>query len=314
MPDAAAIRIEFVEANGLQFEVLTCGEGPRLALCLHGFPELASSWREQMFMLAGMGYRVWAPNQRGYGRTSRPDGVEAYAIEHLMQDVAGLIDASGAKEIMLLAHDWGALVAWCFAARQVRPLKALVIINVPHPVSFVRALRHPGQMLRSWYAVFFQLPWLPEWLLSRRGGAAVARMILRTSTRPADFPRDLLHAFATHAADIGASRAMIQWYRAFLRGGGLQRQLRLGFPPIPQPVLLVWGMRDTALSYRTTRGTEQFAPKLTRCDLPGVSHWVQQDATGACNDAIHSFLTRLKTCSEAEVLSPLLPSRLKHVA
>ena len=145
------LRTEFVQANGLRFEVLTCGEGDRLALCLHGFPEVALSWREQMFALAGLGYRVWAPNQRGYGQSSRPRHMQAYAIEHLMADVAGLIDVSGARETVLLGHDWGGIVAWCFAARRLRPLARLAIINVPHPVCFARSLRRPGQMLRSWY-------------------------------------------------------------------------------------------------------------------------------------------------------------------
>lgn len=295
LPKASSISTlstEFIKANGLCFEVLTCGEGPRLALCLHGFPEVADSWREQMPALAALGYRVWAPNQRGYGQTSRPPRVADYAIEHLMADVAGLIDASGATEVVLVAHDWGALVAWTFAARQIRALRALAIINVPHPVPFARTLRHSiGQMLRSWYMLFFQIPWLPEWLLSRRGGALVRQMMLRTSTAPATFPRDLLAASASNAAQPNAARAMIHWYRAFLRGGGFRRQLRLGFPPITIPVLLLWGMGDTYLSYRTTDGTEHFAPRLTRVDLPGVSHWVQQDATGLCNLALTQFLT-----------------------
>ena len=209
-----------------------------------------------------------------------------------MDDVAALIDASGgATGTVLIAHDWGALVAWCFATRQLRPLRALAIINVPHPVPFVRALRRPSQMLRSWYVLFFQLPWLPEWLLSRKGGVAVRQMILRTSTSPATFPQELLATCAANATQPGAARAMVNWYRAFIRGGGLRRQLRRGFPPIGVPVLLLWGMRDTALSYATTHGTEEFAPRLTRCDLPEVSHWAQQDATDACNAALTRFLT-----------------------
>ncbi|GAA3760087.1 alpha/beta fold hydrolase [Terriglobus aquaticus] len=284
------VHTEFIEANGLRFEVLTCGTGPRLALCLHGFPEVADSWRQQMPALAPLGYRVWAPNQRGYGKTSRPPHVSDYAIEHLMADVAALIDASGAPEVVLIAHDWGALVAWTFATRRIRPLRALAILNVPHPVCFARELRrNPGQMLRSWYMLFFQIPWLPEWLLSRRGGAPVRQMMLRSSTSPATFPRDLLDLCAANAAQPGAARAMIHWYRAFLRGG-FRRQLRLGFPPITVPVLLIWGMADVALSYATTHGTEEFAPNLTRVDLAGVSHWVQQDATAACNSALAQFL------------------------
>ena len=288
------VRTEFVEANGLRFEVLVCepksGEGDRLALCLHGFPEVALSWREQMPALAAAGWRVWAPNQRGYGQTSRPAKMQAYAIERLMEDVAGLIDASGAKEVALLGHDWGGIVAWCFATRRVWPLVKLVVINVPHPVCFLRAARRPGQMRRSWYVLFFQLRALPEWLMGRWGARAIPESMLRSSTRPGGFPRDLLRATRENAAQPEALRAMIDWYRAFLRGGGLRRQLRLGFPVIDTPTLLLWGERDRFLAKYTTDGTGAFVRDFTLEFLPGVSHWVQQDAPAQCNAALVRFL------------------------
>ncbi len=288
-----ALRTEFLSANGLTFETLTCGDpsSQRLALCLHGFPEVNLSWRDQMPVLAAMGYRVWAPNQRGYGQTTRPLRMQDYAIEHLMADVAALIDLAGAREVVLLGHDWGGLVAWTFAARRLRPLQKLVILNVPHPVLFARALRRrPGQMLRSWYVGLFQIPHVPEWLLSRRGAQPAAAMLLRTSTSPQTFPRDLLEATRANAAQPGALTAMLHWYRAFVRGGGLRRQLQQGFPPIDIPTLLLWGEKDVALAKETTDGTEAFAPNLTTRYLPGVSHWVQQDAPALCNEMLRSFL------------------------
>ncbi len=200
--------VETVRANGLEFEVLMAGGGDRLALLLHGFPEHAISWREQMEPLARLGYKVWAPNQRGYGRSSRPGRVEDYDIERLMEDVAGLIDAADAKETVLIGHDWGGVVAWCFASRKINPLKALVILNVPHPACYVRSMGRPGQLMRSWYAWAFQVPWLPEWLGSRAsraggagGGAPVdgtsgadatggAGDICRAGERSGEAPRD----------------------------------------------------------------------------------------------------------------------------
>src|ERR1700733_2012746 len=149
---------QFVEANGMRFEVLEEGAGDRLALCLHGFPEHAVSWRHQMPVLVGMGYRVWAVNQRGYGRSSRPGQVADYALHHLIDDVAALIDASGARSVTLIGHDWGAMVAWCVAATRKRPLERLVIMNVPHPLCFRAALKHWRQRRKSWYMAFFQLP------------------------------------------------------------------------------------------------------------------------------------------------------------
>jgi len=94
------MQTKFVEANGLRFEVLEEGSGDRLALCLHGFPEHAISWRHQIPVLAGMGYRVWAVNQRGYGRTTRPTQVADYALAHLVDDVTALINVAGAKNVL----------------------------------------------------------------------------------------------------------------------------------------------------------------------------------------------------------------------
>src|SRR5947209_3237412 len=128
------MQTKFVEANGLRFEVLEEGTGDRLALCLHGFPEHAISWRHQIPVLAGMGYRVWAVNQRGYGRTTRPAQVADYALPHFVDDVTALINSASAKNLVLIGLDWGAMVAWSFAAQQHHPLDRLVIMNGPHPL------------------------------------------------------------------------------------------------------------------------------------------------------------------------------------
>jgi pimeloyl-ACP methyl ester carboxylesterase len=255
---------------------------------------VAEVWQSQFSVLADHGYRVWAPNQRGYGRTTRFPHVRDYAVECLMDDVAALIDVAGARRVLLLGHDWGAIVAWCFAARALRPLEGLVIINVPHPVCFARALRRPGQLMGSWYAGLFQIPWLPEYLLSRRGARAITQAMLRTSTAPDRFPRGLLKATRENAVQPGALRAMIHWYRAFIRGGGLRRQLRQGFPIIDIPTLMLWGENDPFLARYTTYGTAEFVSNLRLHYLPGVSHWVQQDATAECNRLIAEFIERLE--------------------
>src|SRR5207248_10485954 len=152
------------------------GHRSQLALCLHGFPEHAISWRYQIPVLAGMGYRVWAVNQRGYGRTTRPTQVADYALPHLVDDVTALINAASAKNVVLIGHDWGAMVAWSFAAQQRHPLDRLVIMNDPHPLCFRAALKHWRQLRKSWYVAFFQLPILPERMLTANGGAIVRRM------------------------------------------------------------------------------------------------------------------------------------------
>jgi pimeloyl-ACP methyl ester carboxylesterase len=281
-------RIEFVEANGQRFEVAVHGEGDRLALCLHGFPECWYSWRHQLPLLARLGYRVWAPNLRGYGRSSRPQGIQSYAIEHLMDDVAGLIDASGARSTLLLAHDWGGIIAWWFAMRGLRPLERLVCMNIPH-MAAAREAAGWRQRLRSWYAVFFQLPWLPERLFGRNA-RRIARMFERSS-RPGTFTPEDLEVYRANAAQPGALTAMIDYYRAAGRGGGFRRQLALGSPVIEVPTLLLWGTEDVALGVELTHGTERYVKDLTVRYLPGVGHWVQQEAPKDVNALLEAWLS-----------------------
>jgi pimeloyl-ACP methyl ester carboxylesterase len=289
MDQQGEIRHEFIHAGGLRFHVASCGEGDRLALCLHGFPENWYSWRHQMPLLAKLGYRVWAPDLRGYGESDRPRGIQAYAIEALMEDVAAMIDASGARSTLLLGHDWGAAIAWLFAIRQIRDLEALVIMNVPHPACFAEAARRSLRQLgRSWYIFFFQLPWLPEKLLAAR---PVGELIARTSVNRQRFGPEVQRVYNENASRPGALTAMINYYRAMLRGGGGKRQSRLGFPVIDTPTLMIWGERDVALGVETTHGTDRYVSDLTLRMLPGVSHWVQQDDPEQVNEILAGWLS-----------------------
>ncbi|MDD3446905.1 MAG: alpha/beta fold hydrolase, partial [Zavarzinia sp.] len=181
-----------VPANGLDFEVDQAGTGDRLALLLHGFPESKFSWRAQIPVFVEHGYTVWAPNLRGYGRTTRPIGVANYTLDHLTEDVAGLIDAARARGITgpvtLVAHDWGGAIAWAFVLRRARPLERFIILNMPHPVLFFRGLKTWAQLRRSWYMFFFQIPWLPEFLMSLRGARAVGEAFRGMAIDKSRFP------------------------------------------------------------------------------------------------------------------------------
>jgi len=289
------IRTEMVEANGLRFEVDKCGEfdaNRKLALCLHGFPEHAFSWRFQLPMLAELGYEAWAPNLRGYGATTKPPSRDAYSIEHLLDDVAGLIDASEAREVILLAHDWGAVIAWYFAIRQKRPLQRLVICNVPHPRS-MESSDGPGwdQLKRSWYIFFFQIPGLPEWLFRRNEGAAMANIMRDSTTDKTNFSDEVGEVYRRNAMQPGALTAMINYYRALVSGGGAKRQRALGLPNVTVPTLMVWGEDDVALGKELTYGTQAWVDDLTIRYLPRVSHWVQQEQPEAVNAMIQAFLS-----------------------
>ena len=282
-----------VEANGLSFEVYTAGDpaSDRLALLLHGFPEHALSWRHQLPLFAKLGYRVWAPNQRGYGQSAKPKGVASYRIDLLVADVAGLIDASGARRVTLVGHDWGGLVAWEFAARRVRPLERLVIMNVPHPMRFREELaRNRAQRRRSLYAAFFQLPWLPEWLLRRKGAALIERAFRGMAIDKSRFPDDVLDVYKRNVLQPGAATAMLNWYRAAGRSFGRLGGQGAAYPIIETPTLLVWGEEDSALGKETSLGTERYVKELTVRYLPSVSHWVQQEAPEAVNGILEAWL------------------------
>ena len=281
----SGIAIQWVEANGQTFEVAAAGDGKKLVLCLHGFPELHYSWRFQMPLLAEMGYRVWAPNMRGYGGSSKPEGIASYALDHLTQDVAALIDASGAEEVTLIAHDWGAIIAWAFAIRKIRPLKRLIIMNVPHPKVGEREIRHWRQLRRSWYIFFFQIPRLPEWLLSRNGGEPIKKAFTNMAVDQANFTDDALDHYARAAIRPGSINAMINYYRALLRF-----RFDIGNGKVDVPTLMIWGEEDSALNIKCTEGTEEWVSDFTLQRLPGVSHWVQQEAPEKVNAILRDWI------------------------
>jgi epoxide hydrolase 4 len=284
--------VEFIRvaASGINFEVATMGSGERLALCLHGFPEHAYSWRNQMPLLARLGYRVWAPNLRGYGATDSPSEVSAYQPRTLVEDIASLIRAANAKKTLVVAHDFGAVLAWLLAMEQPPLIDRLIILNLPHPACFAREVRKPTQLAKSWYTLLFQLPWLPEKILGRRHGRGAAELIRKTSCKPALFTDEILEIYRVNAARPGGLRAMLNWYRGFFRSGGLKRFFGRDIPVIRIPTLFLWGDSDVALSLRTTRGTEKYVSDLTFRVLPGVSHWIQQEAPEEVNAMLEAWL------------------------
>lgn len=280
-----------IEANGFSFAVDEAGEGDRLALCLHGFPESRFSWRFQLPLLAEMGYRAWAPDLRGYGETEpKPQAVAAYLIDRLMEDVAALIDASGAKEVVLIGHDWGAGLAWTFAVNRVRPLSRLVIMNVPHPAVMAGHLRgNWAQLRKSWYMFFFQLPGIPERAMTRKGAQAIRNAFHGMAVDKANFTPDVLDRYAKDAQRPGAMTGMINWYRAAFRLGG---KLRGPWPKLETPTLIVWGEEDAALGIELLDGTDDHVRDLTIERLPGVSHWVQQEAPQKVNPILQRWLAK----------------------
>ncbi len=282
----------FVEANGQRFETLIAGKGGRkLAVLLHGFPESYYSWRFQIPLLVKLGYEVWAPNLRGYGHSSKPSHLRNYAIEHLMEDVAQLIDqASEGRPVTLIAHDWGAIIAWAFAASNQRPLERLVILNVPHPARLAEELRTWRQLKKSWYVFFFQIPWLPEKLLAANGARAIARAFSALAMDQTNFGPEVLQVYRENALIPGALTAMVNYYRAAARTTGLSEFTREKVSPITVPTLMIWGEEDLALGVELTDGYEGLVQDFTLVRLKGVGHWVQQEAPEIVNKHLGAWL------------------------
>ena len=290
---AYPIETTFVEANGLSFEVDTCGNGQKLALFLHGFPENKFSWRHQLPLLAELGYTAWAPNLRGYGATTRPREVDAYRIEHLTADVAALIDAARARGITgpttLIAHDWGGAIGWAFALSGARPLERFIVMNLPHPALFMKGLKTWAQMKRSWYVFFFQLPWLPEAVFTANRAQAVAQAFRGMAVDKTRFPDSVLEQYRKTALLPGAMTAMINYYRAAFRNRNGAEALT-NPPLLETPTLMIWGEEDSALGRELTYGTENLVKDFTIRYLPQVSHWVQQEAPEAVNAMIRAWI------------------------
>jgi len=285
---ASTPRYETIQTRGLKFEVLTAGSGDKLALLLHGFPECAHSWRAQIPKLVELGYRVWAPNLRGYGHTERPKGVKNYTLEMLDGDVSDLIDASGASSVLLVGHDWGGAVAWDYAMHGTRPIDKLVVMNCPHPAQFKKGLTTAAQLKRSWYMFLFQLPVLPEALLGHDRAKVLSEVFRTQAVHPENLSDADIDVFRNNASIPGALTTMVNYYRALFRGL-VRGEMRRGVP-IKVPTLLIWGEKDIALGKELVPGTERYVRDLTVRYIPDASHWVQQDAPETVNQLLEEWL------------------------
>jgi epoxide hydrolase 4 len=299
----AAFSTRYIAANGLKFETDIAGDGDRFALLLHGFPENKYSWRFQLPFLAKRGFTAWAPNLRGYGRSDRPKRRAAYRLRHLIDDAAALIAAAKSerayRQTVLIGHDWGGLIAFATQIESAVGIDKLVIMNVPHPALFRHGLNSFAQLKRSWYIWFFQLPWLPELALARNKGEAIGTAFGDLTLDKSNFGEADLAIYRAAAQDPGALSAMIGYYRANL--GEMHKISRRDQPPLDVPTLMVWGENDIALGKELTYGTERYVRKLTIRYLPGVSHWVQQEAPAVVNAMLGAFIDGNRVPSAEEL-------------
>ncbi len=282
-----------LRANGLRFHLLA--DGPHdapLVLLLHGFPELARSWRHQLPALAAAGYRAVAPDQRGYGGTELRG---PYDTRTLATDVACLVRALGHEQATVVGHDWGGGVAWTFAHAYPNLLDRLAVLNCPPPSVLMTELRtNRRQLRRSRYMLVFQLPLLPEWLLTRDGARQVERALVAGAHVHDAWTDEELAVYRAALLRPGRAKAAIDWYR-----GAFRRPLRAGRlasrSPITAPTIIIWGVHDRFL------GRELIEPaKLRRVFAPGnepeivlvdeAGHFVQNEAPTRVNDELIRWL------------------------
>lgn len=313
-----------VETNGINMHIAEAGEGP-LVLMLHGFPEGWYSWRHQVEALAAAGYHAVAPDQRGYGRTDRPDDIESYSMLHLVGDAVGLINAlsktSGEKSVVVVGHDWGAPVAWHTALFRPDLVRGVVGLSVPYRP---RGSRAPLDVYRqvlgpNFYQLYFQEPGVAERELEADVRQTMRGLLGGASGQASHVPTmmvgenglggtleelDPLPSWLTDAdldhwtaefTRTGFSGGL-NWYRNINRNWELMAPW--GGAPVSVPALYVVGDRDLVYHFpggkESAEGLKRLVPNLTRTIvLEGCGHWTQQERPGEVNAALLEFIRQL---------------------
>ncbi|MDQ1708253.1 MAG: hypothetical protein QOJ88_1464 [Pyrinomonadaceae bacterium] len=289
----------YAQVNGVRLHYTESGAGDNLVILLHGFPEFWYSWRHQLTAL-GETYHVVAPDMRGYNLSDKPARVEDYRIEILVEDVVGLIKHFGATSAALIAHDWGAGVAWAVAQKYPELISKLAIMQVP-PAAVWRTNMSVHQLLRSWYMFFFQLPRIPEWAIGRKNLAAIDQTFLENVGRKGTFSNDDVAKYKEALRQPGALTAAVNYYRAnvarLLSRPATTTQQDAGAEAtrtdgrIRVPTLFIFGEQDFAILPATIRGWEkQIDAPHRELRIADSGHWVQNEAADEVNAALLEFL------------------------
>jgi pimeloyl-ACP methyl ester carboxylesterase len=278
------LREGYAEIGDQRLHYVEAGDGPLIVL-LHGFPEFWYAWRQQIKPLAAAGFRVVAPDTRGYNLSSKPKGVDAYSTDLLADDIRGLIQERGAESALLVGHDWGGTIAWTTAMNHPEVVDRLAILNAAHPRKLSQGLHHPGQLRKSWYFFFFDLPELPESVV-RADRWHFFRHFLHDA-RPAYTPEEI-DRYVEAWSQPGAPTGMINYYRSSVRTSPKRAEAALR--PIQAPTLVIWGQRDRYLDPELAEPDHDDVPNLDRVErLPDASHWVHHDEAERVTQLLTDF-------------------------
>lgn len=271
--------------DGFTFEVTDAGPSNGEAIVLlHGFPESRAAWREVTPALVHAGYRVLAPNQRGYSRGARPKARRAYTLDKLGRDIVALLDQAGVERAHVVGHDWGGIVAWHLAAKHAERLWSMTSLTTPHAKAMVKSLTRSTQGLKSWYMAMFQLPGLAE-----LGFTGPARGRMRAQLARSGLPERYLDEYMALFAEPGAARGAINYYRALPLG---PRDI---FGPVTIPTMYVYGTNDFALGRTPADLTGDYVQGPYRYEvLEGVSHWIPEEVPNRTAELVLDFIGSLE--------------------
>jgi pimeloyl-ACP methyl ester carboxylesterase len=281
------IKFDYAQIGAVNLHYAKAGDGEKLAILLHGFPEFWYSWRHQLAALSDE-YTVVAPDMRGYNLSDKPPNVGDYSIDKLVDDVTGLIRYFGRENAAVVGHDWGAAIAWAVALKHPEYVSKLVAMQVP-PASVWRKNQTFDQFLASWYMFFFQIPILPEYILKLDDYAWLEKALRKTTAERDVFTPEDIAEYKKSWREPFALPAMINYYRANI----LKRFIGKTKPEakIKVPTVFIYGEKDKAILPETVKGVgEAVDAPFEEFRIPDSGHWVQNEAKNRVNEILRDFL------------------------
>ncbi|ANU09348.1 putative hydrolase [Planococcus antarcticus DSM 14505] len=282
------LSFQIIETNGINLHIAVAGpaDGP-LVILLHGFPEFWFGWKNQIQPLAEKGYRVVAPDQRGYNLSDKPKGIDNYTVDYLRDDVIGIIEHFQKKTAIIIGHDWGGAVAWHLAATRPEYVEKLIVLNIPHPKAMPKVLKkNPLQWMKSSYIAFFQLPNLPEKALGM-GEFKAMQQGIEQSSNPNAFSKNEIEQYKAAWSQSDALTAMLNWYRAIRRGSFRQ----VPDTKVKVPVRIIWGVGDQFLSPMLAKESMSFCDEVNLAFVEEATHWIQHEQPEIVNRLIEQFIS-----------------------
>ncbi len=283
------ISFGYSQVGGVQIHYAKAGNGPRLVVLLHGFPEFWYSWRHQLVDLSASGdFTVVAPDMRGVNLSDKPENVSDYDIRNLVDDVIGLIHNLGFETAAVVGHDWGAGVAWGAARFHPETVSRVACLQVPPPDIWKKNLGWK-QLLASWYMFFFQIPGVPEWLLSAKDFDGMEKAMRNSTAVPGIITDTDIIEYKKGWSQPGAITGGINVYRANIMKRIFGKKMEL--PDIEVPTLFIYGEQDHAILPSTVEGVaEVVAADYDEIRIPESAHWVQVEAREKVSKALIEFL------------------------